>query len=84
MLLARGLPEAQWEVRVRLAIEVLTDAMRESGFPVESTIIRIKQVGRECGLGSSFDATRHVAASVDLRMEAAVRWCIARYYAAES
>ena len=82
MLLARRLPPTQWEERVRPAIEALTEAMREGGFPVESTISRIKQIGRDCGLGPSFNTTTHVAASVDLRIEAAVEWCVARYYAA--
>jgi len=82
ILLARRLPHTQWELRVRSTIEVLTDVMRAAGFPVESTIVRIKQVGRECGLGPSFDMTTHVAASADPRLEAAVRWCTARYYPA--
>ena len=67
---------------LRTYVHAFVDAAKEGGWPVERTIVALKEVAAEAGLRSSTDVLR-VNAPLELRdalLIDIVRWCVERYY----
>jgi hypothetical protein len=67
---------------LRTYVHAFVDISKEREWPVERTIVALKEIAAEAGLRSSTDILR-VNAPLELRdalLLDIVRWCVERYY----